>query len=492
MDYAIASQKADDFNSLTHPNVLVIITDQQQKQTIDFYGGKLYSTTGINRLAAEGMIFDRAYTTCPLSAPARASLLSGLPICRTGVPVNDDDARIIALEDSVATFGDVFKQAGYKCGYFGKWHIGREEFPQHGFTDGWFVHLRNSYENWLEREGLFTFPDDVTGLNRRGLVPYELAHDTVSTDKAIEFISNNHAEPFLCVCSLRAPHDPYIGPFDNEIDFHDIPLPESYSDDLSTKPYHQRTSWGRKIAESMGIDDETTLKKVTANYLGLVKLVDKNIDRLLDTLDQNQLKEDTIVMFLSDHGDMMGAHGLMMKGPFMYEETTNIPFVIRYPGVIQQGRCSELVSMADFAPTLLEYAGLPVPSAMEGISLKQLIEQKKTQKSTAWRDYVIIESYESYSLRCPIWNITTENWKYNHYFGDIDELYHVHEDPHEMHNLAQDSAYRNVLYHHREKLIDWGNRKKSFNLTELLELSKHCITPGIEFQEVLSGSSNQE
>lgn len=487
MDYNLSSNHADDYGSVSHPNVLLIITDQQQKKTISSFGGKTIETPGIDKIAENGMLFTRAYTTCPLCAPARSSLFSGMHISRSGVPVNDDDARMIQLDDSIVSFSDVFKNFGYKCGYFGKWHIGRESMPQHGFFDGWFVHLRNSYENWLERNNMFNFPEDVKGLSRRGLVPFELAHDTVCTDKAIQFMKNSNKDtPFLCVCSLRAPHDPYIGPFDNYLDPEGVETPENYYDDLKTKPFHQRISWAKKIAEKMNISNKNNLNRIIAQYFGLVKLVDKNIERLLETLDSLKLTDNTIIMFVSDHGDMMGSHGLMMKGPFMYEETNNIPFAISYPNVIPQGISNELISMVDCAPTLLEYAGLPVPKSMEGRSLKQLIDQIKNNKSISWRDKIISESYESYSQRCPIWNITTKQWKYNYYFGDIDELYNLDEDPLEMNNLAQDDAYRYQLYELREKLADWSQRNKSFDLTDLLELNHHCISPGIDFKDILT------
>ncbi len=183
MDYQVTSRIADDYQNTSPPNILVIMADQQVCNTIGAYGNAMIRTPNLDRLAAEGVLFERSYTTCPLCMPARASLLSGRYPHNTSAPVNDDDARLLSLEDDIPTFGDVCKKEGYRCGYFGKWHIGREGTPQHGFTDGWLTHLRNSYENWLERTGQFSFPADVQSFDRRGVVPYELAHGIESADK---------------------------------------------------------------------------------------------------------------------------------------------------------------------------------------------------------------------------------------------------------------------------------------------------------------------
>ncbi len=487
MDYEVSSRIADDHSDTQRPNIVLIMTDQQTYNTLGCYGNSIINTPNIDRLASEGVVFERAYTTCPLCAPARASFFTSLPVSGTGSPVNDDDARMIALSDSLETSGDLLKKQGYTCGYFGKWHMGREDMAQHGFEDGWFVHLRNSYENWIERTGQFSFPEDLKGLDRRGVLPFELQQDTVVTDKSIEFIDKHKDDQFFCVCSLRAPHDPYIGPFDDLYPPEEVPLPETVKGNFEGKPFNQIISWARKEAVNHGIENPQEFKKVIARYWGLVHLVDLNVGRLLDTLDDLALRDNTLVMFAVDHGDMMGAQGLLTKGPFMYEETTRVPLILRYPAKVPAGkRTSDLVSLLDGTPTLLDYAEVPVPSRMQGRSLRSLINQVGTNSTegtgVSWRDAVFIESYESYTQRCPIWNITTKDWKYNYYFGDIDELYDLKNDPHEKVNRAQDPGYRQLLFEMRERLMCWADSSLDIRLQDVIGLAGHTVSRGYDFR----------
>ena len=481
MDYEVSARIANDYQESKRPNVLLILTDQQQCNTIGAYGNRIINTSNIDRLASEGVLFERAYTTCPLCAPARASLFSSLPISCTGLPANDDDARMITLSDQITTIGDVFNSESYKCGYFGKWHMGRDGTPQHGFTDGWFVHLRNSYENWLERTNRYTFSDAVKSYDRRGVVPFELAHDTEVTSQAIQFIEGHAEENFFCVCSMRAPHDPYIGPFDDLYRPENIPLPANIDDDLAAKPLSQRNSFARGFAKRHNIDDPTAFRKVIAGYWGLVHLIDQNVGRLLDSLESRGLDQNTIVMFAVDHGEMMGAHGLLAKGPFMYEETTHVPLIVRFPGKIHKGvRINSLVSMLDYAPTLIDYSELHVPDSMRGRSLRSLIDQyQDNKKPIYWREAVFTELYEIYTQRCPIWSVTTDRWKYSYYFGDTDELYDLHEDPGELKNLATDPGNRNLLNEMRQRVADWAEINVGLSLSDLVRMAGHTVTPGL-------------
>ena len=156
---------------------------------------------------------------------------------------------------------------------------------------------------------------------------------------------------------------------------------------------------------------------------------------------------------------------LLTKGPFMYEETNRVPLIIRYPKRIPKNlRIQSLASMVDYAPTLIDYAEFIVPRSMRGRSLREIIDQKASnKKEISWREAVFSESYESYTQRCPIWNITTSRWKYNYYFSAIDELYDLYNDPLELNNLAQDPKNRNLLYEMREMLINWAKVEGNFS-----------------------------
>ena len=454
------------------PNVVFIMTDQQNTNTLGCYGNSIIRTPHIDRLASEGALFERHYVSAPLCVPSRGSIWSSrYPHCN-GVMVNDDD-RSVALEKDVLTFGDAAKAAGYRCGYFGKWHVGRENVAQHGFTDGWWTHLRGSYEQSLEESG-FVFPKDSDRGSQRGLVPFELAHDTVVATKTIEFIEERREEPFVVICSMRAPHDPYTGPFNDLYDPADVPLPPTFREDFHDKPHAQlrgapRDWFHRWIGSDPAAYDVEELRRIIARYWGLVHLVDTNVGRVLQCLDDLSLAGDTIVVFMADHGDMMGEHGLFAKGLFMYEGSNRIPCVIRWTGRIPAGRrVSWLSSAVDIVPTLLDLMGVPQPACMQGRSMRALWDHSDNH-----RDAVFAEIWEAYGCSCPILSVRTERWKYNWYLADQDELYNMSEDPLETRNLAPLKEFRETLFGMRSRIERWLLE------TGDVQLSRLCrIPPG--------------
>lgn len=434
------------------PNILFITTDQQNCDTLNCYGGINVESPNIDRLASEGALLEHAYVTCPLCVPSRGSMMSGRYPHVTGIMLNDD-GREIEYPDSICGLSDVLYNAGYNCAYFGKWHLGRDDKPQHGFYAGWETFLRESYEDYLKNTGKFTFPDPLPG-HRRGLVPYELAHDTYIADKSIEFISQYESDkPFALWCALRAPHDPYIGPFTDRYKPQDMPLPKSICDDLSGKPFNQRISWSEKYKKAVeGINEPGDFKDCIARYRGLSYFVDVNVGRVLDALEKTGLKDDTIVIFHSDHGDMMGGHNMITKGPYMYEETNRVPFVIRYPGKISGGsKMKGLFSLVDIAPTILEMAGVSHNEKFDGISAADAIIEGREH----FRNAVFSEIYEIIDQRCVIMSVRTEKWKYNMYFGDMDELYDMEKDPMELNNIAETDEAVEVVKEMQQRIYDW-------------------------------------
>jgi arylsulfatase A-like enzyme len=376
--------------------------------------------------------------------------------------VNDGGRRDIRLDPSIATLGDVAKAAGYSCGYFGKWHIGHEQTPQHGFTDAWWTHLRGSYEQDLEESAAFRFEPVQAPtrlgqrLAQRGQVPFELAHDTAVTTRTIDFIREHAERPFVAVCSMRAPHDPYIGPFDGLYDPADVLLPPTLGETFQGKPALQARGvprdWFRRWAMAPdGTLDERGLREVIARYWGMVHMIDLNVGRLLDALDELGLAERTVVVFMSDHGEMMGAHGLMSKGCFMYEDATRVPLILRHTGALPAGaRATHLASAIDVVPTLLDLMGLAKPDEMQGITLRQYWDYAFNV-----RDAVFLQIWETYGLFDPILAVRTERWKYSWHLADMDELYDLEEDPHEMRNLATDQANADAIRGLRSRIQDW-------------------------------------
>lgn len=419
---------------MDRPNILFITTDQQNCNTLGCYGADV-ETPNIDALARAGVVLERAYVTCPLCVPSRGSILLGRYPHTTGVMLNDD-GREIAEHRHIKGLSDILSENGYDCAYFGKWHLGHDDEPQHGFHAGWEAFLRESYEDWLEREGLFKFPEPLTS-HRRALVPYELAHDTHATERTIGFLQNasKGKRPFALWCAMRAPHDPYVGPGTDSYRGEDMPLPSSVSDDLNGKPFCQKENWSQKYKIQVeNIRSPGDFKPVIARYQGMVKCIDYNVGRVLRALDEYGLAKNTIVVFHSDHGDMMGAHNMICKGPYMYEETIRVPFIIRFPGRVPENRRMKgLFSLVDIAPTVLEMTGIEHRETFDGVSACKAIEQVAEH----FRQAVFAEIFEIIDQRAMILSCRTEHWKYNMHFGDMDELYDLANDPHEMQNLAE-------------------------------------------------------
>lgn len=448
-----------------HPNIVFITTDQQNCSTIGGYGGANAETPNLDSLAGEGLLLEHAYVTCPLCVPSRGSMLSGRYPHVSGIMLNDD-GRAVEYPDRIKGLSDVLSESGYDCAYFGKWHLGRDDTPQHGFRDGWETYLRESYEDALERSGRFSFEKPLTK-HRRALVPEALAHDTHVAERSVEYIKKRKGgKPFALWCALRAPHDPYVGPHTDRYRAADMALPGNAEDDLSGKPACQKASWSEKytrVVEKVGSAED--LRSVIARYQGLAYYVDVNVGRVLEALKQAGLEKDTIVVFHSDHGDMMGAHGLITKGPYMYEETNRVPFIIRYPGRIPAGkRMAGLFSLVDIAPTILDLAGVRHSESFDGISAARAFGAAADH----FREAVFAETFEIIDQRCLLLSVRTEKWKYNLYFGDKDELYDMEHDTLEMRNLAEEAASVPVVREMQARLAAWLKETGGLDMVALL------------------------
>jgi len=460
------------------PNILLILTDQQNVNTLGCYGSTAL-TPNIDHLANQGVTFTQHYVTSPLCVPSRGSLWTSRYPHQTGVMVNDE-ARPIALPDEAITIGDVLKEAGYRNGYFGKWHLGRDHSPQHGF-DEWWAHLRGSYEQDLAETGALYLDPLKDRLAQRQDVPFELAHDTETTNRALAFIEDTRkgSSPFFCVVSMRAPHDPYVGPFDDAYDPAAIPLPSTAWNNLDRKPQTQNRGAPRQWFDQLvGLqrtpDSESRLQQIIARYWGLVRLVDINVGRLLSAIAENDLDDNTIILFLSDHGDMMGAHSLFAKGLFMYEESTRIPWIVRWPGHIPAARrVDALTSMVDVVPTILELVRVGQPTSMVGVSARQLWDYGYNRRTA-----VFMEVYESYGNWGPVLSIRTERYKYSWYLGDEDELYDLLEDPNETMNLANDRRQRDLIFGLRTQISAWLRESGDPSLSSLLAISRGQVVDG--------------
>lgn len=451
------------------PNVLIFMVDQQRYDACGCFGSRICRTPSLDRLAAEGIRFTHAYTSTTLCTPARASLWTGLWPTHHGLLINTHWRHPVTkgrLDDGIPTLATIFRSAGYATAHFGKWHVGPDsDMPRLGFDR---VVTRTDFANALQAAGKRFKLRDVI---ERGYIVanYPFAGITSADDedfleiwlcrRAEDWLAERakHPDtPFFGCISLPGPHPGYVVPerYAALYDPDRIPLWPNIDDDLEDKPGVQRLFRHDVMkSDTLSHDD---WRKCVARYYAFVTLIDEQFGRILDLLGKLNRAQDTLVLFLTDHGDLIGAHGLWDKGPVMYDEQLHIPIVARWPGVIPAGAtCDAMVSLLDLMPTLVDAAGLSLPSPVDGRSLWPFF---LGQTVPDWPDDVYVqyngEGISLYTMRA----VRSRRHKYVYYPYDRHELYDLQADPWELCNLISDPAYAPVLEKMRARMADWMER----------------------------------
>jgi choline-sulfatase len=438
------------------PNILHIMTDQQQWATIA--GRSECHTPNLDRLAKSGMLFERSYTPSAVCCPARAMILSGAYHWHNGVYNQIHSAPSVHRDmfADVVLYPQRLRDAGYRLGYVGKWHAswvrGPLDFGFHevadlaGYRDAVrdneksHVHVERSKAK-LKRTVVRTMKWPGSGpFPMWGYVegPDEAAPEHYRTDCAIAVMNrlSGSTGPWHLEVHYIEPHDPYF-PLKKYLDRYDpraIAVPESFKDDFRGKPgLHRRES------ETWGKVTEEDVRRSRAHYFATTEQLDMQIGRLLDALDKTGQADNTMVVFTTDHGDMVGAHRMWIKGWIPYEECYRVPLIVRWPGHVQPGsRSPRLVQTHDLAHTYTAAVGaikMPYP---DGRALQPLFENPQR---TDWADEILCAYYGGeflYTQRMAI----TDRYKYVFNGFDFDELYDLRDDPGELHNRADDKQYR--------------------------------------------------
>ncbi|MFB6219087.1 MAG: sulfatase-like hydrolase/transferase [Halobacteriaceae archaeon] len=423
------------------PNVVVVMADQHRADAVGVEDDS-YDTPNIDALAQRGSRFTGCYSTHPQCSPARSSLLTGLYPHQTGVQAlpnwRDDEAW--ALDPDSHSVGRRFRDAGYATGWFGRWDLGEDNAAALGWE---------------------TTSLDVTGS------PGEEGkrRDDRTVREAIDFVESAD-EPFFLTASFNMPHRPYyvVEAFADSYDPADVTVPASFDDDLADKPAHQR-AWapGDVPEEYRGRDrlTEAQFRGIGYRYRTMVSQVDSYLGRIVDALDAGGVADETVVVFLADHGDMVGGHGLVGKHTVAYEEELRVPLIIDRPGD-QAPVVDDLVSLASVPGTLLELAGLDVPPAFEGGSLAGLLDGDGTPPSAVDGpdgQRVFFEHKHATGELHPLRGVRTPDWKYVDYFNDGEaELYDLDADPLELENLADDPAHAETRERLHRVVLDWWER----------------------------------
>ncbi|UYM05572.1 sulfatase-like hydrolase/transferase [Solicola gregarius] len=453
------------------PNVLVVMSDQQQAATVDPAGP--CRTPHLDRLAARGVRFERCYTPSPVCSPARASFMTGLLPHRHGM-VDVEHAVPAYRADLVADlpmWSRTLREAGYHTGYYGKWHVERTyDMDAFGFDrSGAYREPGDDYLAHRAALGLDPTPvvsepsRTVTQPGYRDLPLYgvtdeppesTLEHFTVSN--ALTFLDDavTRNEPWALMVSTKAPHEPYVvpRPFFDLYDPAKIELPASFDDDLADRPAiyrRQQSVWADLSADEF--------RTATACYYALCSLVDEQVGRLVQRIEDAGQLDDTIVVYTSDHGDLMGAHRLLLKGVPAFDEVYRVPLVVSWPNGIAGGRVvDELVQSHDVAETLAALAGSTL-----GAHAVDLMPVLRGESATA-REAAVAELHGqrfSYTQRV-VWQ---DHDKYVFNAFDYDELYDLADDPGERVNLATDPAYRDRL--ERMTALMWATAAETDDAT---------------------------
>ncbi len=473
-------------DSPSRPNILFIMSDDHGYQAVSAYGYGLNHTPNIDRIAAEGAIFTRATVTNSICAPSRAVLLTGKHSF-----INGKVDNVQPFNWDQPNFPKLLQANGYQTAMIGKIHL--DGLPQ-GFD----------YSMVLPGQGEYYNPDFLVNGERQHFEGYVT---DITTEYALKWLDEmrDKDKPFCLLYHQKAPHrnwkpaEKYLNLFDDK----EFEPPATFFDDYSgrgTAAHEQEMKidgeamWGHDFKLLVAPNGDSTnfvnqLKRFTPeqrekwlaaytpkneamkaanltgkdlaiwkfnryikDYLRTVQSVDDGVGEVLDYLDQHGLAENTIVVYTSDQGFYLGEHGWFDKR-FMYEESFRTPLLMRYPKEIKAGtEISSLVQNLDFAPTLLDYAGVEAPVEMQGESFRDLVSGATDE----WRDAVYYTYYEYPSVHMVKrhYGVATDRYKLMHFYYDIDEweLYDLVEDPNELKNVYDDPAYSTVQAMMHEKL----------------------------------------
>jgi len=420
------------------PNILVIITDQQFADAMSCCIGTDYiHTPNMDALATNGMRFTRAYCANPLCVPSRTSMFTGHYLHKTGIQTNTSEK---IDPDKFICMGRIFKEAGYDTGFFGKWHMPFKEANnnEHGF---------NTY---IGKEGRYSGLPCSKFMRKKRKSPFLAVASFLNPHNICEWSRGQK----LPGGSIGEPPEPqYCPPLKPNMD-----PPEDETDIIS----HMRNAYQAHRLFPVGHFTNDKWRQYRWAYYRLIEKVDRHVGTLLDALRESGQQENTLVVFLSDHGECHGVHRWNQKTVF-YDEATRVPFIISQKGTTQKGTCDALIQTGvDLIPTLCDFAGIDAPRGLPGRSLKAYALNQSPGED---RPYIVIsnkmiqcEPVDGVMLQPDGRMVRSQRYKYCLYsLGHRREsLVDIQADPGEMENLAEKSQYRTALLQHREFLRDFA------------------------------------
>ena len=441
------------------PNIIIFMTDQQNADTI--YSNSKAKTPNIDKFRETSVSFDNAYTIAPHCCPSRAACFSGLYPSSSGIwnNVEVDNALSRTLYDDIRLFPEQLKEAGYHNVFSGKWHISAYDGPlDRGFDEVLYEHISNygrakpnnrpRKNNWehiyshKERIKLDESKDfgEIVSIGYPKYYQFGVDEnpfgDNETVDRACRFIEDYDTEdsPLFMYIGTTGPHDPYCPPreFIDLYSGEQLELPVSFNDEMKDKP-----ALYRRTRDCFALTKEEHLESLK-RYYAFVSYEDYLFGKVVDSIRKKGIWDNTYILYMTDHGDYAGAHGLWSKGLPCFHEAYRICLLIGGGLVKAPLQVSEFASITDIAPTVLEMAGVEPYRKLQGESLLKLIDCS-TPKD--WRKYHFTQTNgnEIYGIQRAIWD---KKWKYVYNSFDYDELYDLEDDPNEMHNLLAGNADR--------------------------------------------------
>jgi len=474
------------------PNLLFIFSDQQRADTLGCYGNLLVQTPHLDRLAGRSVLFEKTYVTQPVCTPSRSSIMTGLYPHANGCTENN-----LPLKADVPTIAEMVSPE-YVRAYNGKWHLGDEVIPQHGF-DHW-LSVADKYRSHFTKEAyrpLFTdyhhflleqgFTPDREWYGAKvfagpwaAQLPEELTKAGFQARKAAAFIREHRDRPFVLYVSFVEPHRPYYSPFDDLCPPEEVPVGPHFrqppgEDAALIKRLTSDACLCKGMLDGGDLTTEAGCRWLRAKYLGMVTLVDRAVGQILQAVDDAGIGEHTIVVFSSDHGDFVGDHMLFGKS-LLYEEVSRVPLLMHVPWLgSQPRRIAEPISQIDLVPTLLDLLDEPIPDGLHGISRLPLLTGGTTLPDQNGQD-VFLEwngvdgwpkraeaptvTEEQWRQVLGPWRtvVTADGWKLNLSPVDQCELFNLAQDPHEQRNLFDDPACRDRVRDLAVRIRRWQAR----------------------------------
>jgi arylsulfatase len=466
------------------PNVLLICTDQQRYDVLGCYGNTHIQTPAIDALAGEGVLFEQCYVQSPVCGPSRASLLTGQYVQNHGLWANG-----VSLPAHQRLFTQNLADAGYDCGLIGKSHLaacfqGRTE-PRRddGFRTFWWAHdpshgsLENHYHRWLEER----FPDlyrtaMANGPGRKGhdavpfdTMPAEAHYSRWVGEETVRFLREERdpARPFFFMANFFDPHHPFVAPAEylDRYDPKALPPPIGGPELLANRPAILAEAHRASYAgHARGFVDHTAdeIRKIIRAYYAMVSLIDDEVSRILSAITELDLASDTLVIFTSDHGEMLGDYGVLLKGPMFYDGAVRVPLILRWPGQLPEGeRRDAIVEWIDLCTTILDATGTPPLSGDQGHSLLPLARDDSDARGRGWALSEYRDSGHPYDPPVHATMLRRGQYKLVVHHGDpatarprSGELYDMGSDPKELCNLWDDPDHADIRRDLEAALLD--------------------------------------